>query len=77
VRVGVTDTGTGIPAEHLPHIWERFYKVDQARTRGAEAGVGLGLSIAQEIVRRMGGEVYVDSEAGRGSEFGFLLASGG
>ena len=68
----VSDTGSGIPEEELENIWDRFYKVDRARTR-KEAGTGLGLAIVKEIVKRHGGRVFVESAAGKGSVFGFTL----
>lgn len=64
----VRDTGVGIPAEHLPHIFERFYRIDEARS-SSEGGVGLGLSICEWIVRAHGGRIRVESAAGRGSTF--------
>lgn len=66
VRVTVEDDGIGIPAEHVPHVFDRFYRVDQARTR-AEGGTGLGLSIAQSIVTAHGGRIELDSAPGRGT----------
>jgi two-component system phosphate regulon sensor histidine kinase PhoR len=72
VRVSVTDTGIGIPAEHRPRIFERFYRVDTTRSR-ALGGTGLGLSIVRHLVQAMGGEVYVESEPERGSTFRFTL----
>ena len=66
VSVIVADTGIGIPAEHLPRIFDRFYRVDASRST---PGAGLGLTIAQEIARAHGGAVEVDSAAGKGSTF--------
>lgn len=64
----VQDTGVGIPAEHLPHIFERFYRVDKARSR-AEGGFGLGLAICDWIARSHGGRITVASTVGRGTTF--------
>ncbi len=69
-RVSVRDTGAGIAREHLPHVFERFYKVDRARRDG---GTGLGLAIVQQIVQAHGGEICVESEEGRGSTFSFTV----
>ncbi|MDQ3012179.1 MAG: ATP-binding protein [Acidobacteriota bacterium] len=66
--IRVRDTGSGIPAEHLPRVFERFYRVDRARTRDA-GGTGLGLAIVKHLALAHGGEAYVTSEAGQGSEF--------
>jgi len=66
-EVQVSDTGKGIPPEQLPHIFERFYRGDKARS-GRESA-GLGLAIAQEIVRAHGGEIVVQSTPGKGSTF--------
>ncbi|MBI4319617.1 MAG: HAMP domain-containing protein [Chloroflexi bacterium] len=68
----VADTGTGISAEDLPHLFERFYRADKARDRDA-AGTGLGLSIAKWIVEQHGGEIAVDSTLGKGSVFAVRL----
>ena len=66
VFVEVADRGPGIPSEHLPHLFERFYKADPARASG---GTGLGLAIAQENARLLGGKIEVWSELGQGSRF--------
>jgi heavy metal sensor kinase len=66
--LSVRDTGVGIPPEHLPHIFDRFYRVDAGRSRDS-GGTGLGLSIVRRLVELMGGSVTVDSELGRGSTF--------
>ncbi|MBX7213937.1 MAG: HAMP domain-containing histidine kinase [Thermoflexales bacterium] len=72
VRVTVRDSGPGIPAEDLPHIFERFYRVDKSRSR-ARGGSGLGLSIAQTIVDAHGGRIQARSELGKGTEIDVLL----
>lgn len=72
VRIGVKDTGPGIPAKDLPRLFERFYRVDAARSRN-EGGTGLGLSIVKHIIQLHGGTVGVESEPGKGSEFWFTL----
>ncbi len=66
--IRVRDTGIGIPEEHLPHIFDRFYRVDSGRARAA-GGVGLGLSITRWAVEEHGGSISVTSKAGEGSEF--------
>jgi len=68
----IEDTGSGIPKEHLPHIFERFYRADLARDR-ASGGTGLGLAIAQEIVLAHKGTIAVQSEVGKGSVFSISL----
>jgi heavy metal sensor kinase len=70
----VHDTGVGIAPEHLNHIFDRFYRVDSARTQ-SEEGTGLGLSICQWIAKAHGGSVSVISEIGRGSTFAVKLAA--
>jgi signal transduction histidine kinase len=72
VIVQVSDNGPGIPPEHLPHLFERFYRVDKARDRAA-GGSGLGLAIVKAIVEALGGEVWVESEVGRGTTFSVSL----
>lgn len=68
VEISVADDGPGIPSEHLPRIFERFYRVDKARSR-AEGGTGLGLSIVRHIVQRHQGSIRVESRLGKGSRF--------
>ena len=68
--VEVADQGPGIPPEHLPHLFERFYKADAARSG---SGTGLGLAIAQENARLLGGRIEVWSEPGRGTRFTLSL----
>lgn len=78
-RVIVGDTGPGIPAEDLPHIFERFYRAEKSRTRSQTTGFGLGLSIAQWIVENHGGTIKVESKEGQGTTFAIwlpLLADG-
>jgi signal transduction histidine kinase len=72
VEISVSDTGEGIPAEDLPNIFERFYRVDRSRAR-ATGGSGLGLTIAKRWVEAHGGEISVQSELGKGSSFSFTL----
>ncbi len=73
VCLSVTDTGSGIPEEELPHIFDRFYRVDRSRRRKASGGVGLGLSIANWIVINHGGRIEVSSQQGKGAEFAIWL----
>ncbi len=70
----VADNGPGIAHEHLPHVFERFYRADRARSR-TSGGAGLGLAIAQWAVEVNGGRLEVESEAGRGSRFRIVLSA--
>ena len=72
VKIWVRDTGPGIPADDLPQLFERFYRVDKARSREL-GGTGLGLAIVKHLVRAQGGEVTVDSVVNKGSTFSFTL----
>jgi two-component system, OmpR family, phosphate regulon sensor histidine kinase PhoR len=71
VTVDISDTGAGIARRDLPHVFERFYKGDRARSGGT--GTGMGLAIARHVVEAHGGRIWVRSEEGRGSTFGFSL----
>jgi len=74
VRVEVADTGSGIAPEHLPYVFDRFYRADPARsTTGGR--VGLGLAIAKSIVALHGGTVSISSELGRGTRVSLILPS--
>jgi signal transduction histidine kinase len=68
----VTDNGCGIAAEHLPYVFERFYRVDRARS-SAGHNVGLGLAVVKSIAVRHGGRVEIDSEIGRGTQVRVIL----
>lgn len=70
IEVRVADTGVGIAPEHLPHVFERFYKVDRSRR---EVGAGLGLAITKHLVQAHGGDIRVESRFGRGATFIFTL----
>lgn len=72
VRVEVADAGPGIPAEHLPHLTERFYRVDRSRSSGS-GGSGLGLAVVDAVARAHGGSVAVASTPGRGTVVGMVL----
>lgn len=71
LHVEVSDSGSGIPKEDLPFVFERFYKADKARTRGS--GTGLGLSIAKHIIDAHKGHISVRSKLGHGTTFSFMI----
>ena len=71
-KITVFNTGTPIPEEDLPHIWEKFYKVDKARTR-EYGGNGIGLSIVKKIIEDHGGRIWASSKEGIGTEIHFVL----
>ncbi len=74
IQISVRDTGIGIPPEHLPHIFDRFYRVDKSRSRRAGGGSGIGLTIARALVEAQGGRIWVETTAeGQGSVFAFTL----
>jgi len=72
VEATVSDTGEGIRAEDIPHIFERFYRGEKSRNRGT-GGAGLGLAIARGIVRAHGGDIRVESKVGKGTQFTFHI----
>jgi signal transduction histidine kinase len=72
VQISVQDTGSGIAPEHLPNLFERFYRADSSRTR-ATGGTGLGLAIVKQIVQAHGGQIAVESQSGKGACFTFTL----
>ncbi len=72
LRIDVSDTGSGIKAEHIPRLTERFYRVDKGRSR-EKGGTGLGLAIVKHIVARHRGRMQITSEIGKGSTFTVLL----
>jgi len=76
VELSVSDTGQGIPPEHVPYIFERFYRVDPSRSR-TTGGTGLGLAIARQLVEAHGGQITVESEVGHGTRFSFTLPVAG
>lgn len=74
IQITVRDTGIGIPPEHLPHIFDRFYRVDKSRSRRAGGGSGIGLTIARALVEAHGGRIWAESAGeGHGSTFNFTL----
>ncbi len=74
--ISVTDTGEGIPTRDVERVFERFYRVDAARSRGT-GGTGLGLSIVKHVAESHGGSVSVESELGAGSSFTIRLPADG
>jgi two-component system sensor histidine kinase BaeS len=76
VQVHVADTGAGIAAEDLPHVFERFYRGEKSRSR-ATGGSGLGLAIAKAIIEAHGGRIWVESQPGHGARFVFTLPLAG
>ena len=72
VIIRVTDNGEGIPEQHIPRIFERFYRIDKSGSR-KEGGSGLGLSIVKHIIEAHNEKIYVESVIGVGSEFSFTL----
>jgi len=70
VLFSIKDTGVGIPAEHLPRVFERFFKTDRARSSG---GTGLGLAISRHLVEGHGGVIWVESKESEGSTFYFTI----
>jgi signal transduction histidine kinase len=72
VTVRVTDTGAGIAPEHIPHLFQKFYRVDNSATRTA-GGTGLGLYLCRAIIEQFSGRIWVESQLGKGSSFNFSL----
>lgn len=72
IEIHVSDTGTGIAEEHLPYLFERFYRVDPSRSR-ITGGAGLGLAIVKQLVEAQGGRIRVESELGKGTRFVFSI----
>jgi len=73
VQMTIVDTGEGIAAADLPFIFDRFWRADRARTHGGGAGSGLGLSIANQLVKAHGGKIEVASQVGQGTTFTIAL----
>ncbi len=74
IHVSVRDTGIGIPTEHLPYLFDRFYRADRSRSRRPGGGSGIGLTIARALVEAQGGRIWAESAgAGEGSKFTFTL----
>lgn len=74
IYISITDTGIGIPTEHIPHLFTRFYRVDKSRSRASGGGSGIGLTIAKHLIEVHGGRIWVESAGeGQGSTFTFSL----
>jgi signal transduction histidine kinase len=73
VETSVTDTGPGISPEHLPRLFDRFYRAEISRTRGKGGGIGLGLAIARDLARAQGGDLMAESAEDRGATFRLRL----
>ncbi len=73
VQCYVRDTGSGIPAEDVPHLFQKFYRVDNSSTRTI-GGTGLGLFIARKIIELYNGRIWVESEVGQGQQFLYQFA---
>jgi signal transduction histidine kinase len=76
VRLSIEDTGSGIPSEHLPRVFERFYRVDPGRAR-EQGGTGLGLAIVKHLVEAHGGHVQAESTLGRGTAIRLTFPANG
>ena len=72
VVISVTDSGCGIAPQHLPHVFERFYRIEQSRT-GSQQNAGLGLAVVKSIVSRHGGRVEIESQVGEGTGVRLIL----
>ena len=77
IYVSVKDNGIGIPQEDIPHVFDRFYKVEKAHTPSPTVGSGLGLSIVKRIIEQHGQTITVRSAQGRGTQFTFSLERAG
>lgn len=73
IEVFVKDSGVGIQKKYLPHIFDRFYRIDSCRTKSQSSGFGLGLSLAKQIIESHGGQISADSELGSGTTFRIQL----
>ena len=75
IKIEIADNGIGISQEHLPRLFERFYRIDKSRSR-EQGGTGLGLSIVKHILEAHGQNINVTSTAGEGATFSFMLKKG-